>query len=87
MLLDTEALFAATKEKYEILYKYVVNMKVREKRNLFFVLRNVDTISTNTFLPHFFLFSGEFAVFQILSEHSRKRADRNNKLKNLNNEA
>ena len=71
-MLETEALHSATKAKYMRIFRFVQGMRVRQKRHLFYVLRNVPNISTDTFLPEFGLHCGEFACFQILSEHSRK---------------
>ena len=75
-MLETELLNAATKEKYMRIFKFVQAMRVRQKRHLFYVLRHVPDVSTDTFLPEFGLHCGEFACFQILSEHSRKEVKR-----------
>lgn len=75
-MLETEVLNAATKAKYQRMFRFVQNMRVRQKRNLFFILRHVPDITTNTFLPSYGLHCGEFACFQILSEHSRKEIKR-----------
>lgn len=72
--LESEQLHVATKDKYQRLFRFVQAMRVRQKRHLFFVLRSVSDITTDTFLPEYGLFSGEFAAFQILSEHSRKES-------------
>lgn len=75
-MLDWQLLQTATKEKYLRLFKSVQTMRVRQKRHLFYVLRHVPDISPDTFLPEFGLHCGEFACFQILSEHSRKEEKR-----------
>ena len=75
-MLDTQLLEAATKDKYKRLFKSVQGMRVRQKRHLFYVLRHVPAIGPDTFLPEFGLHCGEFACFQILSEHSRKEEKR-----------
>lgn len=75
-MLEVELLHAATKEKYVRFFKFVQAMRVRQKRHLFYVLRHVLDVSTDTFLPAFGLHCGEFACFQILSEHSRKEVKR-----------
>ena len=75
-MLDSQILHEATKDKYRRLFRSVQNMKVRQKRHLFYVLRHVPTISPDTFLPEFGLHCGEFACFQILSEHTRKEEKR-----------
>ena len=75
-MLDASILNAATRDKYKRLFKSVQDMRVRQKRHLFYVLRNVPSVSPDTFLPEFGLHCGEFACFQILSEHSRKEEKR-----------
>ena len=75
-MLEAEKLNAATNEKYKRLFRFVQSMRVKQKRHLFYVLRHVPEISTDTFLPEFGLHCGEFACFQILSEHSRREGKR-----------
>ena len=71
-MLDIEALHDATKHKNMRIYKMVQSMRVRQKRHLFYVLRNVPDISPDVFLPQYGLHCGEFACYQILSEYNRK---------------
>jgi len=75
-MLETELLNTATKEKYWRLFNFVKSMRVRQKRQLFHVLRHVPDIRADTFLPEYGLHCGEFACFQILSEHCRKDVKR-----------
>ncbi len=75
-MLEPHALCAATREKYKALFRFVQQMRVRQKRHLFYVLRNIGRVRSDTFLPEFGLHCGEFACFQILSEHSRKETKR-----------
>ena len=70
--MEAEALWAATKEKYLGQFEAVRTMRVRQKRNVFFILRQFDALTTDTFLPTYGLHCGEFACFQILAEQSRK---------------
>jgi len=70
--MEAETLWNATKEKYLGQFESVKNMRVRQKRNVFFILRQCETLSTDTFLPSYGLHCGEFACFQILAEQSRK---------------
>jgi len=72
--MDTEALWTATKEKYQGQFEHVRRMRVRDKRSLFAILRKSDEISPDTFLPSYGMHCGEFACFQILAEHNRKEA-------------
>ena len=75
-MLKTEALTSATKEKNKRIFNFVKQMRVRQKRQLFYVLRHVPEVSSDTFLPQYGLHCGEFACYQILSEHSRKENKR-----------
>jgi len=70
--MDARALGNATKDKYQGQFEAVKNMRVRQKRNIFFILRQCQALSTDTFLPLYGLHCGEFACFQILAEQSRK---------------
>lgn len=72
--MDARALCNATKEKYQGQFEVVKNMRVRQKRNIFFILRQCKVLSTDTFLPVYGLHCGEFACFQILAEQSRKES-------------
>jgi len=72
--MEPEALTSATKQKYLAIYESVRQMRVRDKRNLFCILRQCRDVTPDTFLPSYGLHCGEFACFQILAEHSRKEA-------------
>lgn len=72
--MDTEALWTATKEKYMGQFEFVRQMRVRDKRTLFTILRKNEPLSPSTFLPSYGLHCGEFACFQLLAEHTRKEA-------------
>jgi hypothetical protein len=72
--MDVQALCTATKEKYLGQFEVVKNMRVRQKRKIFFILRQCKELSTDTFLPAYGLHCGEFACFQILTEQSRKES-------------
>ena len=72
MPLEKAELWMATKAKYENMFAYVKNMQVKDKRCLFTVLRNYDAVTVDTFLPQFGISIGEFCLFQILTEHSRR---------------
>ena len=62
----------ATIAKYQSQWEHVRNMRVRDKRQLFYILRTVQNISPNTFFPVYGLTAGEFAVWQILTEYTKK---------------
>ena len=48
------------------------NHSGNDKRQLFYILRTVQNISPNTFFPVYGLTAGEFAVWQILTEYTKK---------------
>ena len=57
-MLESDEFRASTKEKYVRIFRFVKNMRVRQKRHLFSVLRHIPDVSTNTFLPEFGLHCG-----------------------------
>lgn len=61
-----------TWKKYIVLSYYVENLRVKEKRQLFQVMRKAfPDLNHNSFFPQYGITAGEFAVWQVLSE-SRK---------------
>lgn len=72
--METEALWNATKEKYQAQFNFIKDMRIRQKRNIFLILRQCEEVTPDTFLPLYGLHCGEFACFQILAEHSRKES-------------
>jgi hypothetical protein len=70
--MQKELLWSATKRKYEGTYAYVKSLQVKDKRSLFTVLRTHEGVEVDTFLPAFGLHVGDFSLFQILTESSRR---------------
>ena len=70
--MQKELHWEATKKKYDSLFVYVKNLQVKDKRSLFTVLRTQENIDVDMFLPVYGLHIGEFCLFQILTEHSRR---------------
>lgn len=56
---------------------YVKNLRMKEKRCLFLLIRNTQGLSPNTFFPHLGITAGHFATFQVLNEHSKKTSANN----------
>ena len=54
------------------LWYIVSNLRVKDKRSLFCLMRTGDNISVNTFFPTFGFTAGEFATWQVLTENARK---------------
>jgi hypothetical protein len=82
-MVDASVLCKATKVKYLGQFEYVKQMRVRSKRNLFCILRSYPDLNVDIFLPGYGLHCGEFCVWQILTEHSRRevRKDEENEPK------
>lgn len=59
--------------KYIVLSRVVSCIRIRDKRLIFHILRNHDEteVDENTFFPSLGFTSGEFAVFNILSDQKR----------------
>lgn len=61
--------------KYMVMSKTIENLRVKDKRALFHIMRTV-TVTENTFFPFYGFTAGEFSVWHVLSESSRKRRAR-----------
>ena len=67
-----------TWKKYIVLSYFIENLRVKEKRQLFHIMRRHDSIlDHNSFFPQYGITAGEFATWQVLSEHrkTRRRTD------------
>ena len=63
-----------TWKKYIILSCFVEALRVKEKRQIFYLMRrNLDTLDHNSFFPTYGITAGEFATWQILSETRKTR--------------
>lgn len=76
-MIDENALWSATRKKHLCMFESVRVMQVKQKRNLFGILRTAQDVTVNTFMPSFGLHCGEFACYQILAERSRKESKDN----------
>jgi len=75
-MLDQTELWKATKAKQQAFFHHVKGMRMREKRNVFYILRSNEGLSIDTFMPAYGLHCGEFCVFKILGEHQRREERR-----------
>jgi len=73
-MVDQETLWEATRQKCQGQFDYVKSMRVRQKRNMFSILRTEPELNVDTFLPQYGLTCGEFCVYQILTEHDRRES-------------
>ena len=62
-----------TWKKYVILSKYIEQLRVRDKRHIFQIMRKTENLNDGTFFPKYGFTAGEFSVWQILSEHRKSR--------------
>jgi hypothetical protein len=62
-----------TWKKYVCMKKYVERMRVKEKRQIFQIIRSHPCCDHDSFLPDFGLTAGEFCIWQVLSENMRKK--------------
>ena len=63
-----------TWKKYIVLSCFIESLRVREKRQIFHIMRrHTDTLDHDTFFPHYGITAGEFAVWQILCENRKGR--------------
>lgn len=63
-----------TWKKYIVLSKTIENLRVKDKRNLFQLMRVKENVSEDTFFPSYGFTAGEFATWQVLKDtNSRKK--------------
>ena len=63
-----------TWKKYIVLSKTIENLRVKDKRNIFQMMRVKDDVDEDTFFPLYGFTAGEFATWQVLKDtNSRKR--------------
>ena len=70
--MERQLLTWATWERYTILATYIGNLSVRDRRNLFQLIRNEPSPSPDIFFPTYGFSLSEFAVFHILCDKRRK---------------
>lgn len=78
-------------QKYKFLGEYIEQLKIKDKRYLFMLMRNKENIDTNCFFPAYGFTAGEFAVWQILQESPvvkhKNETDTSDKIRNRKKEA
>ena len=70
--MERQLLTWATWERYTVLADYIANLSVRERRNLFQLIRGEASPSPDLFFPAYGFTLSEFAVFHILCDKRRK---------------
>ena len=62
-----------TWKKYVVLSKYIEQLRVRDKRQIFQIMRRTNNLTESTFFPFYGFTAGEFSVWQGLSENRKSR--------------
>ena len=63
----------STYQKIAVMRDAIAHLEVRDKRSIFLLMRTAaDQLTVDTFFPAYGFTAGEFAVGQVLAEHSRK---------------
>lgn len=66
-----ESVTLATYRKFNVIKHIISDLRVRDKRSIFLIMRTTDHLTPNTFFPSYGFTAGEFAVGQILAENNR----------------
>ena len=67
-----------TWKKYLILSCFIEQLRVRDKRQIFHIMRRQgDTLTHDSFFPRYGITAGEFAVWQVLSDSRKNRGKKN----------
>ena len=70
--MDMDNITEITRAKQYAQFEALKLMKVKDKRSLFLTLRSALDVTVDTFFPKYGITAGEFAVWQILAEYSRR---------------
>ena len=62
-----------TWKKYIVLSMFIENLRVKDKRQIFHIMRRTGDLDHNSFFPQYGITAGEFAVWQVLSETRKTR--------------
>lgn len=58
--------------RYNALLNYVMSLRVKEKRRVYVLMRNMPNLTVDVFFPHHGFTAGEFSFFQVISEQMHK---------------
>lgn len=62
----------ATKEKHRMQYQTASELKIKDKRMLYNLMRTCDNLTPETFLPAYGMTFGEFCVYQVINNTKKK---------------
>ena len=62
-----------TWKKYIVVSKFVENLRVKDKRSIFQLMRLKEDVNEDTFFPFYGFTAGEFATWQVLKDTARKQ--------------
>jgi hypothetical protein len=69
---DRHSVQSISHERNQVLQRYISNLRVRDKRLIFIYMEQHNSLSHNTFFPHYGFRAGEFAVNYILGDNTQK---------------
>jgi hypothetical protein len=67
-----------TWKKYIIISCFVEALRVKDKRNLFMIMRKYEHLDHDSYFPYYGITAGEFAIWQILCDNRKTRKNSEN---------
>ena len=62
-----------TWKKYIVLSRTIENLRVKDKRNIFQLMRVKPGVTEDTFFPNYGFTAGEFSTWQVLKDANSRR--------------
>lgn len=72
---DGSLMTFATWRKYIVIARHVDKLRVRDKRNIFHLMRECEHITADTFFPEYGITAGDFATWYVLKDSRRRDGD------------
>lgn len=67
--------------KYIAIFHYISKLKIRDKRNIFSIIRNTEEIDSTFYFPCYGFTASEFSVWYVVCDFSKRSLkSRSNKL-------
>lgn len=73
---DKEFVTYPTWRKYLVLSREIEQLRVRDKRAIFHIMRTTPNLTHDTFFPQYGFTTGEFSMWQVLSDQRKPRRSR-----------
>ena len=58
--------------KYIAIFYYISKLKIRDKRNIFSIIRNTPEIDCSFYFPHYGFTASEFSVWYVVCDFSKR---------------